>query len=102
MEEVIDEEYENEIWPKLKQDVVNVMETGIYPSKEVRLGWSLRQTKYFYNNCHGFGLDPSFEDDDMATDDGDMAKDMRPENEVLDARSSGNNGADAEKDVSNV
>ena len=100
--EGMDEEYENEIWPKLKQDVVNIMETGIYPSKEVRLGWSLRQTEYFYNNCHGFGLDPSFEDDDVATEDGGMANDMRPEVDVLEARSSGNNGAEAAKDVPNV
>ncbi|PWA58015.1 Gamma interferon inducible lysosomal thiol reductase GILT [Artemisia annua] len=101
VEEAMDEEYINVIWPKLKQDVINVMESGTYPSKEVRLGWPFQQTEYFYNNCHGYGLDPSFEDDDVATDDGGKAKDMRPEDVDLEARSSGNLGANAVKDVSN-
>ncbi|PWA85504.1 RNA-directed DNA polymerase, eukaryota, Reverse transcriptase zinc-binding domain protein [Artemisia annua] len=46
VEEAMDEEYINVIWPKLKQEVINVMETGIYPSKAIRLGWSLQQTDF--------------------------------------------------------
>nr|GEU87601.1 hypothetical protein [Tanacetum cinerariifolium] len=42
----------------------------------------------FYNKCHKYGLDPSYEDDDVATEDGDMAKEMRAEDVDLDAYNS--------------
>ncbi|GJV12045.1 hypothetical protein Tco_1353586 [Tanacetum coccineum] len=77
--DTMDEEYENVIWPKLMQELILVMETGVYPSMAVRMEWSLAQMDYFYNNCHKFGLDPNFEDDDVQTEDGGMADEMRPE-----------------------
>ncbi|GJW75105.1 hypothetical protein Tco_0134475 [Tanacetum coccineum] len=83
--ETMEEEYNSEIWPKLKQDVIDVMETGIYPASNVRAEWSLAQINFFYSNCHKYGLDPSYEDDDVATEDGDMAKEMRAEDVDLDA-----------------
>ncbi|GKE06544.1 RNA-directed DNA polymerase, eukaryota, reverse transcriptase zinc-binding domain protein [Tanacetum coccineum] len=52
--ETMEEEYNSEILPKLKQDV---METGIYPALNVRAEWSLAQINFFYRNCHKYGLD---------------------------------------------
>ncbi|GKB70529.1 putative RNA-directed DNA polymerase, eukaryota, reverse transcriptase zinc-binding domain protein, partial [Tanacetum coccineum] len=49
--------------------------------------WSLTQMNFFYNNYHWYGLDPSYEDDDVAIEDGDMAKEIRAEDVDLDARS---------------
>ncbi|GKF73654.1 hypothetical protein Tco_0219986, partial [Tanacetum coccineum] len=58
---------------------------------------------YFYKNCHKYGLDPSFEDDDdVATQDGGMATEMRSEDVDLEAQSIDNNGAPSIDDVSNV
>nr|GEX09731.1 RNA-directed DNA polymerase, eukaryota, reverse transcriptase zinc-binding domain protein [Tanacetum cinerariifolium] len=39
--EDMEEEYNSEIWPKLKQDVVDIMESGSYPSSSIRVDWSL-------------------------------------------------------------
>ncbi|GKG20209.1 hypothetical protein Tco_0380010, partial [Tanacetum coccineum] len=83
--ETMEEEYNSEIWPKLKQDVIDVMETGIYPASNVRAEWSLAQINFFYSNRHKYGLDPSYEEDDVTTEDGDMAKEMRAEDVDLDA-----------------
>ncbi|GKD86537.1 hypothetical protein Tco_1357691, partial [Tanacetum coccineum] len=79
-EEVMNEEYDNSIWPKLKGDVDDLMENGIYPSKEIRAYWFLRQMDYFYNNCHKFYLDPSYEDeeDDVNSKVDGVAADMKP------------------------
>ncbi|GKC43262.1 gamma interferon inducible lysosomal thiol reductase [Tanacetum coccineum] len=77
-EEEEEEEYRSEIWPTLKPKI-----------------------DYFYKNCHKYGLDPSFEDDDdVATEDGGMATEMRSEDVDLEARSIDNNGAPID-DVSN-
>ncbi|GKB19463.1 RNA-directed DNA polymerase, eukaryota, reverse transcriptase zinc-binding domain protein [Tanacetum coccineum] len=54
-------------------------QSGVYPSLDVRKDWSLRQMDFFYQNCHKCGLDPSFEDDDVQTEEGGMADEMRPE-----------------------
>ncbi|GKA11702.1 RNA-directed DNA polymerase, eukaryota, reverse transcriptase zinc-binding domain protein [Tanacetum coccineum] len=67
--ESIDEEYMSVIWPMLKQDVIDVMKSGICPSVTIRVDWSLAQMDFFYKNCHNYGMDPSFEDDDVATED---------------------------------
>ncbi|GJZ25328.1 RNA-directed DNA polymerase, eukaryota, reverse transcriptase zinc-binding domain protein [Tanacetum coccineum] len=101
-EEAMNEEYDNSIWPKLKGDVDDLMENGIYPSKEIRADWSLRQMEYFYNNCHKFHLDPSYEDeeDDVNSEVDGVATDMKPEFEVDSAEILVNNSAIAQ-DVSN-
>ncbi|GKC71840.1 hypothetical protein Tco_1117723 [Tanacetum coccineum] len=97
----MEEEYKNEIWTKLKQDVINVMESGAYPSIELIGEWSLSQMDYFYNNCHKYGLDPSFEEDDVATEDGGIANEMRHEDVDSEALCIDNDGAKL-GDVSNV
>ncbi|GKA97932.1 RNA-directed DNA polymerase, eukaryota, reverse transcriptase zinc-binding domain protein [Tanacetum coccineum] len=58
IEAAMDNEYINVIWPKLKQDVVSIMESGVYPSLDVRKDWSLRQMDFFYQNCHKCWLWP--------------------------------------------
>lgn len=75
------------------------MEAGIYPSKEIRADWSLKQMEYFYNNCHKFHLDPACEDDVDSETDG-VAADMKPEFDVNTADALVNNSAD-NQDVSN-
>ncbi|GKF62950.1 hypothetical protein Tco_0183004, partial [Tanacetum coccineum] len=55
-EDSMDEEFDTSIWPKLREDVDDLMENGIYPSKEIRADWSSRKMKYFYDNCHKFHL----------------------------------------------
>nr|GEY31717.1 hypothetical protein [Tanacetum cinerariifolium] len=54
------------------------MEAGIYPSKAVRLEWTIHLMDYFYKNCHKFQLDPSYEDDVESEMDG-IATEMKPE-----------------------
>ncbi|GKC56326.1 RNA-directed DNA polymerase, eukaryota, reverse transcriptase zinc-binding domain protein [Tanacetum coccineum] len=85
-DEVMNEEFDNVIWPKLKGEVDDVMENGIYPSKEIRAEWSLRQMEYFYNNCHKFHLDPNCEDEeeDVNSEVDGIASDMKPEYEAKD------------------
>ncbi|GKF87421.1 hypothetical protein Tco_0258298, partial [Tanacetum coccineum] len=101
--ETMEEEYNNKMWPKLKQDVINVMETRIYPAWTVHAEWSLAQMNFFYNNCHRYGLDPSCkDDDDVATEVGDMAKEMRAEDVVLDTHSCDIGGDPNVDNVSNV
>ncbi|GKA67630.1 integrase, catalytic region, zinc finger, CCHC-type containing protein [Tanacetum coccineum] len=56
---------------------------------------------YFYNNCHKYGLDPSFEEDDVATEDGGIANEMRRADVDLEALCIDNNRAKL-GDVSNV
>ncbi|GKE81574.1 putative reverse transcriptase domain-containing protein, partial [Tanacetum coccineum] len=82
-------EYDISIWPKLKGDVDDFMENIIYPSKEIRAEWSPRQMEYFYNNCHKFHLDPSYEDgeDNVNSNIDGIAVDMKPEFEVDNADS---------------
>ncbi|GJW47602.1 putative reverse transcriptase domain-containing protein [Tanacetum coccineum] len=91
--ESMEEEYESEIWPKLKQDVINILESGIYPSSSVRANWSIAQVNFFYQNYSKYGFDPSLEDDDVATEDGGMASEMRSEGDVVKARTSDMGGA---------
>lgn len=98
-DDAMNEEYESSIWPRLRNDVDEHMETGIYPSKEIRADWSLKQMEYFYNNCHKFHLDPACEDDVDSETDG-VAADMKPEFDVNTADALVNNSAD-NQDVSN-
>ncbi|GJW24413.1 RNA-directed DNA polymerase, eukaryota, reverse transcriptase zinc-binding domain protein, partial [Tanacetum coccineum] len=76
------------------------MENGIYPTKEIRAEWSLRQMEYFYNNCHKFHLDPAYEDeeDDVNSEVDGVASDMKPEFEVNDAEVLVNDSAKAHDD----
>nr|GEZ16883.1 hypothetical protein [Tanacetum cinerariifolium] len=77
----VNEEFESKVWPGLKEEVDILLEAGIYPSKQVRLDWSIHQMDYFYKNCHKFHLDPCCEDDeeDVESDDKGIAVDMKPE-----------------------
>ncbi|PWA41468.1 hypothetical protein CTI12_AA553620 [Artemisia annua] len=77
------EEFYSKVWPALKEEVDVLMEAGIYPSKAVRLEWSIHQMDYFYKNCHQFQLDPSYEDDDVESDFEGIANGMKPEYEVV-------------------
>ncbi|GJV61882.1 hypothetical protein Tco_1467982 [Tanacetum coccineum] len=79
----IEDEYSNVTEPQLMQEVIDVMKSGVYPSPEIRTSWSLSQVSFFYNNCHKYGLDPSFEDDDKASKEACMADEMRPENIIV-------------------
>ncbi|PWA98164.1 hypothetical protein CTI12_AA022120 [Artemisia annua] len=67
-----------------ENDVDELMEAGIYPSKEIRANWSLKQMEYFYNNCHKFSLDPVCEDgeDDVDSETEGIVADMKPEFDV--------------------
>ncbi|GKB12254.1 putative reverse transcriptase domain-containing protein, partial [Tanacetum coccineum] len=96
-DEAMNEEYATSIWPKLKGDVDEFMENGIYPTKEIRAEWSLRQMEYFYNNCHKFHLDPAYEDeeDDVNSEVDGVASDMKPEFEINDAEVLVNDSAKA-------
>ncbi|GJT77731.1 putative RNA-directed DNA polymerase [Tanacetum coccineum] len=76
------------------------MESGAYPSIELIGEWSLSQMDYYYNNCHKYGLDPSFEEDDVATEDGGIANEMRHEDVDSEALCIDNDGAKL-GDVSN-
>nr|GFB78933.1 hypothetical protein [Tanacetum cinerariifolium] len=60
----VNEEFNSKVWPELKEEVDILMEAGIYPSKQVRLDWSIHQLDYFYKNCNKFHLDPICEDDE--------------------------------------
>nr|GFA81144.1 hypothetical protein [Tanacetum cinerariifolium] len=74
----------NKVWPELKEEVDILMEAGIYPSKQVRMDWSIHQMDYFYKNCHKFHLDPIIKDDegDVESDVEGIAMDMKPEFDV--------------------
>nr|GEX53046.1 hypothetical protein [Tanacetum cinerariifolium] len=80
----VNDEFESKVWPKLKEEVDILMEAGIYPSKQVRMDWSIHQMDYFYKNCHKFHLDPIIEDDegDVKSDVEGIAMDMKPEFDV--------------------
>ncbi|GJY52481.1 putative reverse transcriptase domain-containing protein [Tanacetum coccineum] len=65
-----------------QKEVDILMEDGIYPSKTVRLDWTIHQMDYFYKNCHKFCLDPSFEDEDVESEKDSIASDMKPEFET--------------------
>ena len=88
------------IWPDLKSEVDILMEAGIYPSKSVRLDWTVHQMDYFYKNCHKYQLDPSYEDDDVESDIDGIATCMKPEFEV-DAATEMENDAAQNEIVSN-
>ncbi|GJV25697.1 putative RNA-directed DNA polymerase [Tanacetum coccineum] len=86
-DDAMNAEFESSIWPKLHSEIDELMETGVYPSKEVRAVWSLCQAEYFYNNCHKYHIDPSYEDeeDDVISEVDGIAFDMKPEYEVINA-----------------
>nr|GEW54661.1 hypothetical protein [Tanacetum cinerariifolium] len=60
----VNDEFNSKVWLKLKEEVDILMEAGIYPSKQVRLDWSIHQLDYFYKNCNKFHLDPICKDDE--------------------------------------
>ncbi|GJU63446.1 putative reverse transcriptase domain-containing protein [Tanacetum coccineum] len=80
----VNEEFESKVWPALKEEVDVLMEAGIYPSKSVRLDWTIHQIDYFYKNCHKYHLDPFWEDSegDVESDSEGIADDMKPEFDV--------------------
>ncbi|GKA98535.1 RNA-directed DNA polymerase, eukaryota, reverse transcriptase zinc-binding domain protein [Tanacetum coccineum] len=90
--ESMDEEYKSDIWPKLKQDVIDVMESGCYSSTTVCIDWSLAQVYFFYKFFLKYGMDHNVEDNDVATEDGGMTSDMRDDDVELVARSINNRG----------
>ncbi|PWA92890.1 hypothetical protein CTI12_AA077870 [Artemisia annua] len=97
----MEEEYSKVIEPRLMQEVIDVMESGVFPSLSTRMKWSLTQMDFFYNICHKYGLEPTFEEDDVASVDGDLANEMRPEYEVDGGQDQGNIGAKNSNHVSN-
>ncbi|GJZ35720.1 hypothetical protein Tco_0581537 [Tanacetum coccineum] len=76
----VNEEFDSKVWPSLKEEVDILLEAGIYPSRQVRLDWTIHQMDYFYKNCHKFHLDPSCEEDeeDVDSDVEGIAVDMKP------------------------
>nr|GFB14911.1 hypothetical protein [Tanacetum cinerariifolium] len=92
------EEFDS-IWPDLKSEVDILMEAGIYPSKSVRLDWTVNQMDYFYKNCHKYHFDPSYKDDDVESEYDGIAVSMKPEFE-LDAATNMENGAAHASNVS--
>ncbi|PWA95095.1 hypothetical protein CTI12_AA052670 [Artemisia annua] len=85
------EEFNNKVWPALKEEVDILLEAGIYPSRAVRLEWSTHQLDYFYKNCHKFHLDPSYEDDDVDSDQDGIANEMKFEDDTVRLRIMGLN-----------
>ncbi|PWA78917.1 hypothetical protein CTI12_AA210590 [Artemisia annua] len=86
---------DNKEWQDLRSEVDVLLSAGIYPSKTVRLDWTLHQLDYFYKNCHKYKLDPipdSDEDDVVSECDG-IASEMKPEYDVYAASSIGNDAA---------
>ncbi|PWA98197.1 reverse transcriptase zinc-binding domain-containing protein [Artemisia annua] len=76
----VDEEYAKVVWPKLKAEVDEVMQTGKYPSMDIKSNWSLAQLDYFFQNCSKFGLEPDIDEDDVESVNEGMAVSMKPEN----------------------
>ncbi|GKB04431.1 RNA-directed DNA polymerase, eukaryota, reverse transcriptase zinc-binding domain protein [Tanacetum coccineum] len=66
-------------WSDLKSEVDILLEAGIYPFKLDRLDRTLSQMDYFYQNCHKYHLDPSYEDEDVESECDGVAMCMRPE-----------------------
>lgn len=101
-DDVMNEEFESNVWPKLKGEVDDIMEAGIYPSKAIRADWSLHQMDYFYNNCHKFHLDPTCEDEeeDVESETDGIATNMKPEFDVNTADALVNDSVD-NQEVSN-
>nr|GEY86361.1 hypothetical protein [Tanacetum cinerariifolium] len=80
----VNDELESKVWPELKEKVDILMKAVIYPSKQVKMDWSIHQMDYFYKNCYKFHLDPIIEDDegDVESDVEGIAMDMKPEFDV--------------------
>ncbi|PWA80038.1 hypothetical protein CTI12_AA080440 [Artemisia annua] len=76
----VDEEFLSSVWPKLKSEVEEVFQSGVYPSQTIRSNWSLHQLEYFYNNCAKFGMDASVDDEDVLSENEGMAVEMKPGN----------------------
>ncbi|GKF51165.1 hypothetical protein Tco_0147632, partial [Tanacetum coccineum] len=87
-------------WFDFKSKVDILMEARIYPSKAVRLDWTLSQMDYFYKNCHKYHLDPSYEDEDVDSECDGVAMSMRPEFD-MDAATDMENDAAQINNVSN-
>ncbi|GKD78063.1 RNA-directed DNA polymerase, eukaryota, reverse transcriptase zinc-binding domain protein [Tanacetum coccineum] len=99
----VNEEFESKVWPGLKEEVDILLEADIYPSRQVRLNWTIHQMDYFYKNWHKFHLDPSCEEDeeDVDSDVEGIAMDMKPKVDV-NATDSMDINAAVNEDVSNV
>ncbi|PWA92653.1 hypothetical protein CTI12_AA078740 [Artemisia annua] len=79
---------------EMLEEVDVLMEAGIYPSKAVRLDWTLHQMDYFYKNCHKYMLDPiSKDDEDVESKTDGVAGNMKPEYVVDAADVMGNSAA---------
>nr|GEV19294.1 hypothetical protein [Tanacetum cinerariifolium] len=78
----VQEELGNKVWPTLKEEVDILMEAGIYPSKAIRIDWTIHQMDYFYKNCYKYNLDPSYEDDDVESEKDGIACDTKPEFDI--------------------
>nr|GEZ84508.1 RNA-directed DNA polymerase, eukaryota, reverse transcriptase zinc-binding domain protein [Tanacetum cinerariifolium] len=78
----VQEELGNKVWPTLKEEVDILIEAGIYPSKAIRMDWTIHQMDYFYKNCYKYNLDPSYEDDDVESEKDGIAYDMKPEFDI--------------------
>ncbi|GKA47168.1 hypothetical protein Tco_0740051, partial [Tanacetum coccineum] len=76
----VDNEYMNVVWPKLQNEVIEVMKYGLYLSRSFRSNWSLAQLDLFYNNCLKYGMEPYVEDDEVESENECMAAEMRLEN----------------------
>ncbi|PWA74582.1 hypothetical protein CTI12_AA175650 [Artemisia annua] len=101
-DEAMNDEYDSSVWLKLKVQVDDIMEAGIYPSKAIRADWSLKQMDYFYNNCHKFHLDPvcADDEDDVESESDGVAADIKPEIDVYPADALVNDSAKMQ-DLSN-
>ncbi|PWA42932.1 hypothetical protein CTI12_AA540520 [Artemisia annua] len=73
----VQQEFDDKVWHDLKFEVDVLMEAGIYPSKAVRMDWTLHQMDYFYKIFHKYHL--AFEDEDVEFQMEGIASDMKPE-----------------------
>ncbi|PWA61234.1 hypothetical protein CTI12_AA374290 [Artemisia annua] len=97
------EKFDSKVWSDLKSEVNVLMEAGIYPSKAIRMDWSLQQMDYFYKNCHKFMLDPISEDvEDVQSETDGVAGNMKPEYVVDAADDMGNSAASNENVINGV
>ncbi|GJV18998.1 hypothetical protein Tco_1368018 [Tanacetum coccineum] len=75
----LQDEFDNKIWPDLKSKVDVLLEVGIYPSKAVRMDWTIHQMDYFYKNRYKYKLDPVCEDyDDVESETNGIASEIKP------------------------
>ncbi|PWA42554.1 hypothetical protein CTI12_AA543050 [Artemisia annua] len=88
----MDKEFLSSVWPNLKSEVDEVLQSGVYPAHSVRLNWSLHQLNYFYNNCSKFGMEICEYDDDVESVKDGMAVEMKPDDGCVNVPDVVNNG----------